>query len=536
MLNRTSALLRARRKKIPRDKEQKKVETELSGVENRMDAGTTLITKTDLNGRITYANDRFAHISESTVHDLLGKPHSLIRHPAMPRSAFYDLWQTIQAGNPWRGIVVNRAISGNHYWVDANVAPRRENGEVVGYISVRRKPDEETRQKAERLYAAILSGKEELPPSNRHRLSISGRLFLFAAAVALFCPLTVGIARFHFLTGLICSIFCGVVAILTALHLKRIIVEPILHTAKLGNRMATGDLTVQLEHDRNDEIGEIQKAMLNLMINTAGIIGQIGEASERLEANSAETRKSAANLKEGSGHISMDAVEIASGAEEMNRSLQFLASSVEELSISMHEVASQASGANTLVKDSRSEIDRATEAVTSLSASAKHAGEVVDTIQSIAAQTNLLALNATIEAAAAGEAGKGFAVVAGEVKALSQQAGKAAETVRDRMKEIQKKVQETLSIVTEVRKGSLSLQEISTGIAGAAEEQSVTVKEVAKSISEAATASSDVARRISSISQTTQSGLKDAMSLEEAATSTDEAAKVLRQTVASFRV
>ena len=104
------------------------------------------------------------------------------------------------------------------------------------------------------------------------------------------------------------------------------------------------------------------------------------------------------------------------------------------------------------------------------------------------------------------------------------------------MKEIQKKVQETLSIVTEVRKGSLSLQEISTGIAGAAEEQSVTVKEVAKSISEAATASSDVARRISSISQTTQSGLKDATSLEEAATSTDEAAKVLRQTVASFRV
>jgi methyl-accepting chemotaxis protein len=104
------------------------------------------------------------------------------------------------------------------------------------------------------------------------------------------------------------------------------------------------------------------------------------------------------------------------------------------------------------------------------------------------------------------------------------------------MREIQKKVDETLSIVTEVRKGSLSLEEISDSIAGAAEEQSTTVKEVAKSISQAATASADIARRISSISQTTKSGLEDAMLLEEAAISTDEAAKALRQTVASFRV
>ena len=111
-----------------------------------MNAGTTLITKTDLNGRITYANDRFARISESAVHDLPGKAHSLIRHPAMPRSAFDDLWQTIQAGNPWRGVVVNRALSGNHYRIDANVAPCRENGKFVGYISVRRKADDIARR------------------------------------------------------------------------------------------------------------------------------------------------------------------------------------------------------------------------------------------------------------------------------------------------------------------------------------------------------------------------------------------------------
>jgi aerotaxis receptor len=536
MFTTTSALIRARRKKIPRDREQKKVDAKLTGVENHMDAGTTLITKTDLNGRITYANERFAAISQSTVQDLTGKPHSIIRHPAMPRSAFYDLWQTIQSGRPWRGIVVNRALSGNHYWVDANVAPRVENGRVVGYISVRRKPEEETRKKAEELYAAILAGRAEFPPSNRPKISISSLLILYGAAVAVSFPIVSAVEKIHFTAGLILSIFLGLTAILTALYLKHIIVRPILHAAELGNRMATGDLTVQLEHDRNDEIGEIQKAMLNLMINTAGIIGQIDEASQHLKKNSAETKEGAARMKEGSTHISMEAVEIAAGAEEMNRSLQFLASSVEQLSISMHEVASQARRSNTLVKDSRSAIDRATEAVNSLLASAKHAGEVVDTIQSIAAQTNLLALNATIEAAAAGEAGKGFAVVAGEVKALSQQAGRATETVRERMREIQKKVDETLSIVTEVRKGSLSLEEISDSIAGAAEEQSTTVKEVTKSISQAATASADIARRISSISQTTKSGLEDAMLLEEAAISTDEAAKALRQTVASFRV
>ena len=110
------------------------------------------VTRTDLKGVVTDANDAFVQISGYSLDELVGSSHNLVRHPDMPSWAFADLWATVKKGHPWRGIVKNRAKNGDHYWVKATVSPIVRQGQVVGYISLRRKPSRAEISEADALY------------------------------------------------------------------------------------------------------------------------------------------------------------------------------------------------------------------------------------------------------------------------------------------------------------------------------------------------------------------------------------------------
>lgn len=114
-----------------------------------------LISATDVQGKITFANNRFYEIAEYTPGELTGKPHNIIRHPDMPRAAFADLWMTIQTGKLWQGYVANRSKLGRLYWVKANVFPCYDRGRVVGYLSIRTKPDPARVRQAVAAYRAV---------------------------------------------------------------------------------------------------------------------------------------------------------------------------------------------------------------------------------------------------------------------------------------------------------------------------------------------------------------------------------------------
>ena len=105
--------------------------------------GTMIVSKTDLKGRIIYANRDFGEASGFSEAELMGQPHNLVRHPDMPEEAFEDLWRTLQQGRPWTGIVKNRRKNGDHYWVVANATPVREGDSITGYMSVRTVPARE---------------------------------------------------------------------------------------------------------------------------------------------------------------------------------------------------------------------------------------------------------------------------------------------------------------------------------------------------------------------------------------------------------
>ena len=99
------------------------------------------VTKTDIKGIITYANDSFVEVSGYSREELIAENHNIVRHPDMPAWAFESLWRTIEKGYPWTGIVKNRAKNGDHYWVRATVSPIIHGNVVVGYLSLRKKPD-----------------------------------------------------------------------------------------------------------------------------------------------------------------------------------------------------------------------------------------------------------------------------------------------------------------------------------------------------------------------------------------------------------
>ncbi len=128
-----------------------------TGRERLFDPDDIIVTKTDLKGRITYGNGTFLQISGLTERQAIGAPHSIIRHPDMPRAVFKLMWDQIQAGREIFAYVVNLAVNGDHYWVFAHVTPTfDENGSIIGYHSNRRVPERSAVETVQALYAKLL--------------------------------------------------------------------------------------------------------------------------------------------------------------------------------------------------------------------------------------------------------------------------------------------------------------------------------------------------------------------------------------------
>jgi PAS domain S-box-containing protein len=129
-----------------------------SKTERRFGDDEIIVSKTDLKGRIVYANDVFCRVGMYTEHELIGQPHSILRHPDMPRCVFQLLWQTISEGREIFAYVKNMAKNGDYYWVFAHITPSYDdNGKIEGYHSNRRAPDRAVLAKVEPLYARLLA-------------------------------------------------------------------------------------------------------------------------------------------------------------------------------------------------------------------------------------------------------------------------------------------------------------------------------------------------------------------------------------------
>jgi PAS domain S-box-containing protein len=127
-------------------------------LETRFPTGELIVSQTDSDGIITMCNEAFVHMSGFSREQLLGTPHSILRHPDMPKAAFADLWNTVGEGKRWSGYVKNLRRDGGFYWVYATVIPKIRDGVVVGHTSVRREP---SRDKVNELAAVYVTMRAE---------------------------------------------------------------------------------------------------------------------------------------------------------------------------------------------------------------------------------------------------------------------------------------------------------------------------------------------------------------------------------------
>ncbi|PPK74899.1 methyl-accepting chemotaxis sensory transducer with Pas/Pac sensor [Methylobacter tundripaludum] len=273
-----------------------KINMPVTNQEIQMKKGAILVSRTDLKGIITDCNDEFISISGYTRDELIGASHNIVRHPDMPPAAFEDLWTTVKALNPWQGIVKNRTKSGDYYWVEANVLPVFKNGKVDGYLSVRRAPSREKIEKAEQLYQLLNAGKATIRPTGLAAMvksikeiellkKMAGVLavllipvfcFMYQLFLARNYPLLAGVAVSVTMASLI-----GFNALrsLSAMLNKTIGVFYRLAEKRFGNAYAL---------DRNDLIGDFQKAMYSMEVNLNLDLAQAREdAAKAMRINQA---------------------------------------------------------------------------------------------------------------------------------------------------------------------------------------------------------------------------------------------------------
>ena len=211
--------------------------------------------------------------------------------------------------------------------------------------------------------------------------------------------------------------------------------------------------------------------------------------------------------------------ESATATETATENVQAVASGAEELASSIAEISRQVAEAASVSSRAVEKSGQAQAVISELDGAAQAIGEVLRLITDIAEQTNLLALNATIEAARAGEAGKGFAVVASEVKSLASQTAKATDQISRQIEAVQGNTRQAVSTIDDIQRVIDQLNQISTGISTAVEEQSAVTADISSNMQTAAEGVRTVSANITEIAQASDMSREATFKLDEAAKS-----------------
>ncbi|HAX91807.1 MAG TPA: hypothetical protein DCY07_06330 [Rhodospirillaceae bacterium] len=225
---------------------------------------------------------------------------------------------------------------------------------------------------------------------------------------------------------------------------------------------------------------------------------------------------------------------VAAAAEQTSSNMQTVATATEELTSSIGEISRQVSESTDITHKAVDQANTTNKTVRDLAETAEKIGQVISLIGEIASQTNLLALNATIEAARAGEAGKGFAVVASEVKSLATQTAKATEDITRQISSVQQATGVVVGEIEKIRETIVGINQVSTRIASAVEEQGAATQEIARNIAEATQGTRDVSRNVGGVSRAAEETGAISTQVQSAAGKLTSQSGLLSQKVQKF--
>ncbi|ABE30564.1 aerotaxis receptor [Paraburkholderia xenovorans LB400] len=459
----------------------------------------TLMSTTDTESYVTYANAAFMQVSGFSLEEIQGQPHNVVRHPDMPKEAFADMWSTLKGGEPWSALVKNRRKNGDHYWVRANATPVVRNGQPAGYMSVRTQASREEIVAAEALYRDFREGKAGNRRFHKGLIVRTGLMgwtsvlqtmpvrWRIRSALLTLAPAVVLAAWLLGLRGVAAAGFagvCAVVSMLASLWLEAQISRPLEQVLEQALRVASGESQKAVHMNRVDEIGMTLRTISQLGLMFRWLIDDVSGQVINVQTASNE-------IAQGNHDLSVRTEQAASNVQQTAASMTQMTATVKSnAKTAVH--ANQLSGT---ARDAAAEGGRAVSEVVStmneITESSRKIADIIGVIDGIAFQTNILALNAAVEAARAGDQGRGFAVVAGEVRALAQRSANAAKEIKNLIGVSVEKVEsgsrlvddagKTMDdIVAQVKRVSDLIAEISS----ATEEQSSGVTQVDQAVSE----------------------------------------------------
>ncbi len=499
-------------------------------------ADATLMSSTDTQSHITYANEAFIKVSGFERDEILGQPHNMVRHPDMPREAFADMWQTLQSGQSWTALVKNRRKDGDHYWVRANATPVVRGGRMVGYMSVRTRPSRDEVGQAEATYRAFREGRAGSRVFHRglivHRglmawrsvgqtLPIAWRL---ALPLMLISTLALLAAHGFGLDGGGMLGLAGVLALGTALKiwvLNAQIVRPLRQVLAQAQSVAAGQAGQNLHFNRIDEIGMLMRAVNQAGLNLKSLVDDVGEQVGGV-------RRASDEIASCNGDLSTRTEQAAAQLQQTAASMSQMTATVRNNTETAHNATRLAAEASGAASRGGEVVGRVVDTMSDISSSSRRIGDIIGTIDGIAFQTNILALNAAVEAARAGEQGRGFAVVASEVRSLAQRSAEAA-------KEIKQLIQAS---VETVEAGSSLVDDAGRAMSDIVDR----VSQVTKLISHISQASSEqnagidqVNTAVSQLDDATQQNASLVQQSSEAAASLQTQAQRLTEAIAVFK-